>query len=1160
MSETKVRVLDDAAARETILTELDRNLVVEAAAGTGKTTVLVKRIVAVLAEGRATVDRLVAVTFTEKAAGELKLRLRGGLEEARRTARAGSSAHKNLEHALARLEEARVGTIHSFCADLLRERSIEAGIDPRFEPMTEAEAERLYGDAFGLWLQEKLEDPPEGVRRSLRRHSYRPGQDGPVGRLRSAGWTLVDWRDFPAGWARPPFAREERVDDLVERVHAFADLSERCAKKDRDNLYLDTETARRVSREIRTAEAERARDHDGVEAALVDLGSYRFARVRKGYGKTYGDGVSREQVLEAHRELVAPLREFVRDADADLAALLHVELRETVERYERLKLRTGRLDFLDLLLKTRDLIRDDASVRADFQRRFTHLFVDEFQDTDPLQAEILLLLAADDARQVDWKAAIPSPGKLFLVADPKQSIYRFRRADVGIYLDVRDRLQAQGAQRVDLTTSFRSAPGIQSAVNASFADWMDGDRENQQAPWVPLSPFRDEGTGQPSVVALPVPAPYGRSGRVTKTAIQDSLPDATAAFVEWLLRESQWTVTERDSNERVPIAPRHICLLFRRFDSWWAGDVTRGYVDALEARGVRHLLVGGRSFHEREEVETLRTALTAIEWPDDELSVFATLKGPLFAVGDEELLRYRHAVPKKIRRLHPFRPANDAPEELQPIVQALRVLGDLHRERNRRPVAETVHRLLESTRAHATFVLRPSGEQALANVLHVAEQARVYERTGGISFRGFVERLLDDAGARKASEAPILEEGSEGVRLMTVHRAKGLEFPVVILADISADVSRPTASRVIDDDLCAVRIAGWAPRDLLDRESREADRDAAEGVRLAYVAATRARDLLVVPGVGDGPWGNPSGDAPGSWIHPLNRAIYPPPDEWTQPNPAEGCPPFGRDSVLDRPHEPEGAVSVRPGLHRVHGSNVVWWDPAVLKLGVPVRQGVRREDLLSREVDEAVVAADVNHYRAWERSRADTVAASSVPSLRPQTAGERAAASGTNVDGAEDVVVVRLPRSAQRPSGKRFGSLVHAVLATVPLNANEEATRSAAEMQGRILGATPAEVRAVGTLAVQVLAHELMERARDAMQRGECRRETPAARREDDGTLLEGVVDLAFRERQGWTVVDFKTDLDPNANLDGYRRQVALYASMVAAATGEETRAVLLIV
>ncbi len=1149
--------LADDAQRRLIREELERNLVVEAAAGTGKTTVLVQRIVEVLASGLATVDRIVAVTFTEKAAGELKLRLRSGLEEARREAGEGDR-HRNLEAALARLEEARVGTIHSFCADLLRERSIEAGVDPRFEPMTEPEAERLFGDAFRYWLQRKLKNPPEGVRRSLRRTAW-GSDDGPIGRLRRAGWTLVEWRDFPGAWRRPTFDREARIDDLVERLHTFADLSGTCADERRDNLFKDTEPARRLSREIRTAEEVRPRDHDGVEAHLVDLSGWKFAKPRKGRGKFYAPDVPREAVLAAHSELVEELAEFARDADADLAALLHAELREAVDRYRDEKQRLGRLDFLDLLLRTRDLVRDQPEVRADFQRRFTHLFVDEFQDTDPLQAEILLLLSADDPGQADWREVVPEPGKLFLVGDPKQSIYRFRRADVGIYLDVRDRLVDQGARRVDLTTSFRSAPGIQRVVNSAFEGLMDGNRDTQQASWVPLTEHREEPEGRPSVVVLPVPAPYGRTGRVTKTAIQESLPDATAAFVDWLLHESGWQVTERDVTDRkVDLAPRHICLLFRRFDSWWAGDVTRGYVDALEARSIRHLLVGGRSFHEREEVETLRTALLAIERPDDELSVFATLKGPLFAVGDEELLEYRQPAAGKTRRLSPLRIPDDLPERLEPIADGLRLLGRLHRNRNRRPIAETVHRLLEATRAHATFVLRPSGEQALANVLHVAEQARLYERTGGISFRGFVERLVEDAGARKASEAPILEEGSEGVRLMTVHRAKGLEFPVVILADISADAARNNASRVVRGDTCAVRLAGWAPADLLDHEEEEVERDRAEGVRLAYVAATRARDLLVVPGIGDGAWGDPDGESPGSWTHPLNRAVYPPFEAWAAAEASPGCPSFGADTVHDRPHDPEGETGIRPGRHAVGEAAVTWWDPGALRLGVPVRQGVRREDLLSPEVDDAAVAVDVQRFRDWESTRETTLLAASDPSRVVRTVREHAVFPDS-VD-AHPVDVVRLERPKKRPRGPRFGALVHAVLATVPMNATEEGVRSAAEMQGRVLGATAAEVRAAAVACANVLAHPLLARARETTERGGLRREVPVSRSEPGGVLVEGVVDLAFREVGGWTVVDFKTDQEIEADLELYRRQVALYASMISTVTGEPAQPVLLVV
>jgi len=204
-----------------------------------------------------------------------------------------------------------------------------------------------------------------------------------------------------------------------------------------------------------------------------------------------------------------------------------------------------------------------------------------------------------------------------------------------------------------------------------------------------------------------------------------------------------------------------------------------------------------------------------------------------------------------------------------PIADALRLLQQLHRARNYRPVADTIGRLLSETRAHVGFILRPAGEQALANVLHVAELARQYEASGGISFRGFIDELRT-AAASEAAEAPILEEGSDGVRLMTVHKAKGLEFPVVILADVTCNMSRKDASRYLDPSrgLCAMKIGGWAPHELHRHEADEVARDQAEGVRLAYVAATRARDLLVVPALGDGEWD-------GGWFSPLESRAVP---------------------------------------------------------------------------------------------------------------------------------------------------------------------------------------------------------------------------------------------------------------------------------------------
>jgi ATP-dependent exoDNAse (exonuclease V) beta subunit len=1219
-------VLADQADRDQIATALDDTLIVEAAAGTGKTTELVRRIVRVIETGRAEVTGIVAVTFTEKAAGELKLRLREALEEARGGSTSGSVERDRLDRALGRLEEAQVSTIHGFCADLLRERPVEARIDPLFTVLTEAQAARLYDEAFHQWLESQLADPADGVKRALRRPTFggfgaqTEVGGGPVDRLRRAGWELIQWRDFDGEWQRPPFDRSSRVDELVQLLKRFTEFLEPPSSP-HDTLYADGWAARKLADEIRRTESVAIRDYDRLEAGLIELSHNRnFKDARKGSGKNYRSGVLRDAVWRVYEKLQSALFDFEADANADLAAALQQALSGCAHAYEAAKARSGTLDFLDLLLKTRDLIRDNREVRSSFQQRVKRIFVDEFQDTDPLQAEILLLLAAQDTAQINWREARPVPGKLFLVGDPKQSIYRFRRADVGIYRGVYEMLEALGAKKVTLRTSFRARPNIQRVINAAFEPVMTGDPDTLQADYVGLEPFRSDYAEQASVVVLPVPEPYGYR-RVANTAIEKSLPDGVGAFVDWLINQSGWRVAERpaisaasssngisladkiplyppfskgdvrsssatetilaptaargfrpsETEHLVPIQARHVCLLFRRFISF-EEDMTRPYVEALEARGISHLLVGGRSFHNRAEIETLRAALAAIEWPEDQLSVFATLRGPLFAVGDEELLEYR----QRAGRLHPFRIPNELPPKLIPIVEALQLLQTLHRSRNHVPVATTLARLLEATRAHVGFALEHGGEQVLANVAHVGDLARRYEAEGGISFRGFIEELREQAESGEAGEAPILEEGSDGVRLMTVHKAKGLEFPIVILADMTAKLRASVASRAIDAErrVCGLRLAGCAPADLLAHEDEELLRDEAEGIRVAYVAATRARDLLVLPAVGD--------EERGGWIDPLNKAIYPAKEARRQQFQAPGCPEFkSKDSVLVRPGGSAGTSTVCPGLHVLNSSDshvfppsrsagederegtefsIVWWDPRALMLGAEAPLGIRRPELIVKDVAPEIVESGLAAYNSWRARRQQAIAASSQSSVAVRTVTQAAKTAG---DGVADlqlppVEIIELPRAAHRPSGPRFGALVHAVLASVPLDGDGNAVQRLATIHGRALGAPQDEIAAATEAVHRALTHAIFDRARQAAQRDGCRREAPLAWRDPEGSLIEGVVDLAFEQAGAWTVIDFKTDEEFRENEQAYRRQVGMYAAAIQAVNGAKVSALIM--
>jgi ATP-dependent exoDNAse (exonuclease V) beta subunit len=1137
--------LVDQPARDLIRNALDRALVVEAAAGTGKTTELVRRIINLLASGVTQVNNIVAVTFTDKAAGELKLRLRAGLDREREGEPPNTGRYHNIEVALAQLEQARIGTIHGFCADILHERPVEAGIDPEATSMNDSEAERLHSNTFSLWLQNALANPPDGVRRSLRRAS----DDGPIERLRSAGWELCRSRMYPRAWTRRTWTREAAIDQLISEVAQFGQLTSHPSDP-RHPLYWATAPARDFVAQTQARERTQLRDYDGLESALVTLAHARdFCTPSRGRGDTYSQQSTRTQVLLAHAALVADLNAFADEADADLAALLQNELRATVDEYEARKQKLGRLDFVDLLLRTCELIRDNQEVRRDLQARFTHLFVDEFQDTDALQAEILLLLSANSLTVNNWRAVAPVPGKLFIVGDPKQSIFRFRGADVAVYSEVKDLLVSHGATVLPLRTSFRSDPAIQHVINAAFAPVMTGDTQTLQAAYVPLAPYRTHYADQPNVVVLSVPRPFSNSGNITQGAIDASLPDAVAAFIEWLLRDSHWTVMERGSTQRVAVSARHICLLFKRFENY-GEDVAKTYTDALQARGIAHALVGGKAYHGREEVGTIRTALTAIEWPDDELSVFATLRGSFLAIPDDLLLLYR----TQYHRLHPFRIPDALSEEMRPIAEALQLLARLHRGRNYRPFAATVHELLEQTRAAAGFVLRPSGEQVLANVLHVAELARTYEAASGLSFRGFVEQLITDAERGEAPEAPIFEEGAEGVRLTTVHRAKGLEFPVVIVVDITAKLAMRHASRFVDaaQGLCAVRLAGWAPRELLDHEQDEIARDRAEGERLAYVAATRARDLLVVPAVGDDGTGRGPQNSFDWWVAPLYGAIYPTAERRRNPLPAAKCPEFGNDSAIRDVGVPgPGGDNVRPGCHELGATDapysVVWWDPLTLSLEREQQFGIRENELLYGAAD-AVVNADEERYRKWRERRDRAVEVGARPTLPVETV-TNLVVSGGGTDC--DVEVVEIARDPQRPTGARFGSLVHATIASIPLDA-DVAIEAAARLHARVLGAPDSEVIAVVSVIARALNHALLADARIAASIGGCRRECPVTLMQEDGTLVEGVVDLAYKHNGRWVIIDFKTDADLREELPRYRRQLGLYKAAVTTATGEE--------
>jgi ATP-dependent helicase/nuclease subunit A len=1222
-------MMQDREARARIQDDLDVSLLVEASAGTGKTSALVGRMVALLAAGKATVDSLVAVTFTEKAAGELKLRLRTKIEQLRGLSTNSEERDRLADAALA-LESARIGTIHAFAAELLRQRPVQAGVDPWFAVMADADNEAIYADAFDAWFEQTLQQPGPGVRRILRRKGGYDG-NGPRKQLYDAGKKLVAERDLARPWERPKYNREASLDEVRAKLRAIEAADKEALHPD-DWLAKSMAHIAAISREIRLLDAankageridpERAgngagtsegRDDDGAEELLrVGLrGWHKKLWGYRGFRSPYAPGMTADAARALREDTRKAATAHLALCDAELASLLQEELRPLCAAYtERLSV-SGRLDFAELLLRARTMLRTKPDVRAEVSATISHIFVDEFQDTDPLQLEVLWLLASVETQKVpttlEEALVIPIvPGKLFVVGDPKQSIYRFRRADMRLYHRAKEALSQNGAVRLELTENFRSKADLLACFNAGFGATMKAGPE--QPNYAPMTGGRSLGEnasaqaqhGPFPVIALPVPAPYSpNSGKVSAYYMGQSFPIAVSAFVEWLVNKSGWTVDVE--GRPVPIQYGHIAILMRRFSSF-SEDVTRNYVKALEARRIPHVLVGGRNLHGREEVMALTRALVAIEWPDDALSVYAVLRGPFFGFADDVLLRYSQAAP-----LHPFAPdtlggtggaggsaatkAQETPagkesNDADAVRGALALLRRLHDARNRIGVATTILQFVSATRALASLAFWPAGEQALANVLRVLDLARAHDRRGGTSFRAFVARMESEADT---AEASAVEDDVDGVRIMTVHKAKGLEFPVVILADPGCPLLHEQASRFVDtaNDLSAFALCGAQPLPLLEAEARVLAADREEAIRLAYVAATRARDILVVPILGEGP-SESAGEE--NWLAPLGPSIYPKRRDYRESEPGPFG--FGLDSVAKREEKTRATLSdvIRPGIVRpeVGEHRVLCWDPTLLGEPEDVPHGVRQQQLLAAE--EPLKAASAakkpvpgltnvpssgrtstevamtpqvlaDARSTWRREREAVRKQAGMPSMQLWTvtglvhdAPVASTVQPLSLLGAARDVPVRwfdLRPEKRGSAGSRFGTLTHR-LVHVARRYPELALDAAAEVEARLLGADKIE-RADAVAAASLFWASEQGRAIRSAARVETEALLSRCEREDGQSttsmhVVEGVVDLAFCTEEGiWTIVDVKTHLPEDAQTRmQYERQVRIYAQLLA--------------
>ncbi len=801
MSRTEAPPLPDQAARDAIATDLGTTILVEAAAGTGKTESLVQRMVALVQTGTASVERISAVTFTIKAAAELSQRFQTRLEEAARVA--GPDERPRLEQALARLDAAFVGTIHAFCARLLRERPVEAGVDPGFAEMDQPEDTVARQEAWDRYTERLFsEDSPILARLSA--------LGVKLEELRQTFETLSENEDV-----EPAIEPETPPPDFSAAARSVGEYLERAALELPDDPPSDgwTDYQEAVRRALRLS----AFVEPGVPASFV-----RVAEVLERAEDDAKDaGRLRAQFETLVRDVLAPA---IRAWREHIHPILIAIVAPAVRDYAAWRRRSGRLNFQDLLLHARDLLRDHPAVRRAFQERFLPILVDEFQDTDPIQAEILLYLTGSDTAGMDWRTLTPRPGSLFVVGDPKQSIYRFRRADIETYGLVRSRIERDG-RLLALTTNFRATGRLCDWVNTVFRAEFPAEASREQAAFAALQPYREPG-GAP-VFRLETRTATGASEPVVE---QDS---------ERIARAIEAAVA---SGRR----PADFLILFRT--RWHMAT----YARELEARGLPYELAGGGAFEDSEELRALLSFLAAIADPDDPVPFVAALRGPLFGIDDEAL--YRHFATGGRFSFRADLPAAADPR----IARARSLMAEGETMAASLPPGAAIARICGALGWVAAGAARELGDSRAGNLLKALAAARTLS-SDGLDFPAVVRELTRMTHAGYIEEMSAEPGRRDAVRLLTVHGAKGLEADVVFLADPRADRPKPPRSWIDragstarghwlvvreTEGFSVIQIArptGWD--EMADSEKRFEE---AEKKRLLYVAATRAREMLIV--------------------------------------------------------------------------------------------------------------------------------------------------------------------------------------------------------------------------------------------------------------------------------------------------------------------------
>jgi ATP-dependent helicase/nuclease subunit A len=876
---------DDAVVRDRIgpwrpdgLAELtdfepDTNFFVRAAAGSGKTTALVARMVGLVRTG-VPVEDLTAITFTRKAAGEMSKRFYEELRRAQSALPTEETQYRRVTQALQDAQRAFIGTIHAFCARLLRERPIAANLPPGFVAgLDDREERELRERAWQRYLRSVRADRPERIE-ALASLGVEPEE------LESYFERLCNYPELEP-YVNAPDCRP----DLNEPTRAVrARLEEWQARRPdalpdgRDDVMRTLDKAEHlVAQTGLERPAQRARflelfdDVADEESGDVTLKCWRGPET-----DAYDWARSLRDEL-----LPALMREVVQPALRRWRAYVHREVVQFVQpaitQFASLRREEGRLTFHDLLACTRDLLRDHPTIRTTIRERHPRLLVDEFQDTDPLQAELLFYLTSQDPRETTWTRCEPIPGSLFIVGDDKQSIYRFRRADMDVFEAVGERIEATGGEAVTLTKNFRSLEVICDWCDTAFGTiFEEPDLVDLQAPYTPFDPQRTSGRSGGGVRRIELEKVRGNWGR--DIAEQDAA--RIARFIQ---------AASTEASPEVGAGHNESPLLADEADYSDFLILTRTktrlsiYAEALAQHGIPYTVTGSEDLGDAAELKALVDLLTCALRPDDTVACVAYLKGPLVGASDDDLYRFsraggqfgrmHEAVPSSVLETLPSETAGLFEDAFGHLREARRIL------RTERP-GVAVERLVDDLgllAGAAHPVDRAKGSLRAGRVLRTIAYVQDLAAQG-LGWAEILEELQRVVDGEEDVDGMTLETGGdEAVRVMNVHQAKGLEAPVVFLADPYSRGSGPPLRRHLRRDAGEVvapivqgrgfrqRVThpplGWE-EPVGDREesfrASEERHEAAEERRLLYVAATRAQNLLVVSTYpekpDDGPW------------------------------------------------------------------------------------------------------------------------------------------------------------------------------------------------------------------------------------------------------------------------------------------------------------------